>query len=521
MRIPVVNNSRRAVGLAALLVATPLLGAVQGCTDLEETPKSTISPTNYYRTEEEVLGGLAGVYASIRQTEEEYFNVSQVSSDETIVPTRGSDWYDNGKWLELHRQTWGANSPAGIDNMNGAWNAIFGGVARANVVLNALQPNSIPNQATVEAELRALRAYYYYILQDAFGGVPIVTDVELKPRERNTRKEVFAFIESELLAVKDALPLKWDANNYGRLTQGAADAILASLYLNAEVFDGEVTAAGLTKGTARWQDAIDAADRILNSGQYSLATDWRSNFSPTNESSPEVILVARNSPAADLGLTFINRAGHYNTYTSPGGWNGFSTIAEVYNAFDAADIRRQIFLVGPQVSLETGQPINDRAGNPLVFTVEIGNIEQAAEHEGARVVKFTFDPAHFEQQMGNDYTLFRLAEIYLIKAEALNELGRTAEAVDLVNTIRARVFNPPKPIPAGVDQATLRTLIFNERLFELTGEGKRRQDQIRAGTFLLPWTFKEDKSAEPYRILFPIPQTQIQTNPLLTQNPGY
>jgi hypothetical protein len=398
-------------------------------------------------------------------------------------------------------------------------------VARTNVVLNALQPNSIPNQATVEAELRALRAYYYYVLQDAFGGVPIVTDVELKPRERNTRKEVFAFIESELNAVRGDLPPKWDTPNYGRLTQGAVDAILASLYLNAEVFDGEVTAAGLTKGTARWQDASDAADRILNSGQYSLNTTWRSNFGPDNDqgaNTQELIMVARNNATADLGLTFINRAGHYNTYVSPGGWNGFSTIAEVYNSFDAADLRREIFLIGPQVSLETGQPINDRAGNPLVFTLEIGNIEQAAENEGARVAKFTFDPGHFEQQMGNDYTLFRLAEMYLIKAEALNELGQTTAAVDLVNIVRARVFNPPKPLnAANYNQATLRDAIFSERLFELTSEAKRRQDQIRHGTFLLPWTFKEDKTSDPFRILFPIPQSQIQTNPLLAQNPGY
>jgi hypothetical protein len=292
--------------------------------------------------------------------------------------------------------------------------------------------------------------------------------------------------------------------------------MLASLYLNAEVYSGQVTAAGLTRGAPRWTDAVAASDRILNSGVYSLAADWRSNFAPNNEASPEIIFAVRNSPAADLGLRFINRAAHYNHYSSPGGWNGFSSLAETYNAFEATDQRRSIFLVGPQNSLETGSPINDRQGNRLVLSPTIRDVTQAAENEGARVVKFSYDPAHFQEQMGNDFPVFRLAEIYLIKAEALNELGRTGEAVALVNQVRARVN--PTPV-AATSQAAFRQLILRERLFELNNEGKRRTDMIRMGVFTAPFQFKEQR--EPYRILFPIPQTQIQTNPLLVQNPGY
>jgi hypothetical protein len=519
MRHTSVKTPSRGARLVALLAVLPLVGAVQGCTDLDESPTSTISPDNYYRTEAEVRGGLAGVYASLRSVQDNYWYLSQVSTDETVVPVRGQDWLDNGKWLELHRQTWQAGSAITLDNVNGAWNQLFTGVSRANVVLAALQPNQVPNQATIEAELHALRAYYYYLLMDLFGNVPIVTDPAVQQRPQNTRAEVFAFVESELLAARPALPATWDAANAGRITQGAVDAILASLYLNAQVFSGTVTEAGLQPGPARWQDAADAADRIFNSGVYSLATNWKSNFSPTNESSPENIFTARNNPQPGLGLTFINRAVHYNHYQSPGGWNGFSTMADTYNEFDNADLRKSIFLVGPQVSLETGLPINDRAGNRLVLTPTINDITQAAENEGVRVVKFPFDPAHSQEQMGNDFPLFRLAEIYLIKAEALNELGRTPEAIPLVNAIRARVFDPPKPLSGGLSQVELRTAIYNERLFELNNEAKRRQDMIRMGTFTGPFEYKEQR--EPYRILFPIPQTQLQTNPMLVQNPGY
>jgi hypothetical protein len=128
------------------------------------------------------------------------------------------------------------------------------------------------------------------------------------------------------------------------------------------------------------------------------------------------------------------------------------------------------------------------------------------------------------QENGNDFAYFRLAEIYLIKAEALNQQGQTAAALALVNTVRARSFNPPQPL-AALTQAQLRTAIFNERLFEFAGEAKRRQDLIRAGSegetynFTSAWIFKPATAA--YRILMPIPQTQLDNNPNLKQNPGY
>jgi len=506
-------------GVVALAIAIPLAGAMQACTDLEENPTSTISPDNYYRTEPEVRAALAGVYNVMRSAAiENYWYLAEATSDETVTPTRGQDWFDNGRWLEFKRHTWAPGSAAGGENINGAWEDMFRGISRANVVLNALQPNQIANQATIEAELRTLRAFYYLRLVDLFGPVPIVTDVEIMARAQNTRAEVFQFIESELVAARPALPVRQDAANYGRLTQGAVDAMLATLYLNAEVFSGTVTEAGLTKGTARWADAVTAADRILNSGEYSLATDWRSNFVPNNESSPENIFVAVMIPQSGLGLTMINRSGHYNHYSS-GGWNGFSTPAETYARFSAADVRRSMFLVGPQVSLETGAPINDRAGNRLVLTPDIPDITQATETQGIRPMKFPFDPAHAAEHMGNDFPVFRLAEILLIKAEAVNELNRPAEAVALINRVRERAFVPPQPLSTALTQAQVRTAVLNERLFELAGEAKRRTDMIRMGVYTAPFQFKP--ATEPWRILFPVPARQLQTNPLLVQNPGY
>jgi hypothetical protein len=522
MRKSLRSDSIRAVRLSALLLVAASLTTVQGCTDLSESPISSITPDNFYRNADEVLGGLASVYAALRGTMWNYYNLSQVSSDENVVPTRGGDWYDNGRWLEMHRQTWQANSPTGLEDIGGAWNDLFSGVARANQVLGAMDKTTVPDQAVIKAELRTLRAFYYYLLMDLFGGVPIVTNTEVKARPQNTRQEVFTFIEKELNESRPALPDKWPAESYGRATKGAADAILASMYVNAQVFTGTVTTAGLTKGTQKWQDAVASADRVINSSAgYTLPSgpaQWKANFAATNRTSLENVFVVRHVAQDGLGLTIIMRGSHYNQ--NPSGWNGFATLPETYSAFDADDHRREIFQIGQQFSLDDGSPLKDRAGNALIFTLTIDDVTQAKENEGPRIAKYSRDPARVGGDNGNDYAYFRLSEMYLIKAEALNELGQTATAVGLVNTVRARNFTPAKPLnPASFNQATFRDQILKERLFELTGESKRRQDMIRFGIYTNAFSYKQLR--EPYRILMPIPQSQIETNPLLKQNPGY
>lgn len=526
MRKSLVRKSIRATGLMALLFASPAVVSMQGCTDLSEDPTSAITPDKFYRNEAEVIGGLASVYSTMRGTLDQYYNLTQVSSDEHIVPTRGPDWFDNGRWLEIDRQDWEVNSTSGLDDINGAWNGLFTGVARANVVLAALENVAIANQAQVRAELRALRAFYYYLLMDLFGGVPIVTAVEIGAHPQATRAEVFAFIESELIAARADLPDSWPASQHGRFTKGAANAILASIYLNAQVFTGTVTTAGLTPGPAKWAEAIAAADLVINSPQYSLAADWRSNFRADNSTSPENILVVKMANSPDQGLNFVMRALHYNQF-APSPWNGFATIAEVYNAFDADDQRRQIFLEGQQVnqdpkSASFGQPVNDRKGDPLIFTTTISSVTNASEGEGVRILKWPPDPDHVAQENGNDFAYFRLAEMHLIKAEALNEQGGagTAQAVGIINMLRARVFEPDKPITA-VTQAQVRDAVLQERLFELTAEAKRRQDLIRHNKYTQMIWFNNPSAREPYRILMPIPRAQIETNPNLAQNPGY
>lgn len=529
--------------LAALLVlALPL----QSCTDLTENPKSNVTPSTFYRTEAEVLTGLASVYGMLRNDGVlwGYYNMSEISTDEMIVPTRGQDWFDNGRWLELHRQTWDAGSPAGLDDINRIYRDTYIGIARANVILNALDNAQVTPEKkdSLGAEARTLRAFYYYLLLDTFGGVVIVTDAGPPvPKVRESRDSTFRFIEGELLAVRGFLPVTRPASEWGRVRRGVADAILASMYLNAGVYHKNTgvsataynSCLGVTVAAPGAANACDAAiaysDSILNSGAYTLATNWRSNFTAGNAASTENIFVARNIAASGLGLNFPQRALHYSQF-NPEPWNGFSAVAETYNAFDAADQRRQIFLIGAQVNQETGAPVCKRpkvtcagGGVPLVFTDTIGDATVAAEDEGPRIMKFSVDPAHVAENNGNDFTFFRLAEIMLIKAEALNEKaansGADAVALGLVNTLRARVFTTPNP------RATAnRNDILQERSFELTGEGKRRTDLIRHGKYTT-WTEAtlngHNAATADFRILLPVPQSQLDANPLACQNPGY
>jgi hypothetical protein len=508
----------RARGVARAAALLAVLAVPPGCTDLDEEPFSAITPNKFYQNDDEVRAGLAAVYSQLNTVSTgNYHYLNVIPTDEQVIPVRGQDWFDNGAHLEAQRHTWTAGSPFGLGTVNGAWTQAFTGVARANVLLSAIETLPIANKARTVAETRLLRAYFYYALMDLFGGVPIVTATDVQPRERATRAETFAFIEKELTEARNDLPVSWPTADYGRATKGAADAILASLYLNAEVFTGTVTAAGLQRGQPQWQKALDAAERAI-AGPYTLATDQAANFRADNHTSREMIFVSARRPEPGVSLNFISDRLHYNQF-SPSPNNGRAAEPPTVRKFDPADRRASVFLVGPQNHLVTGAAINDRSGARLNYTVDFRDITQATEGEGSRVYKWPFDPNRATTNHGNDFPIFRLAEMYLIRAEAMNELGRTAQAIGVVNTLRERVFTPPKPLSTGLSQAAARAAILDERLFELLDEGKRRADLIRHGQWL-PASWNKEQDA-PYKVLMPIPQTQLDANPLLTQNAGY
>src|SRR6059058_870239 len=381
-----VKASIGAAGLVALLV--PL----HGCTDLGESPPSLITPRNFYSSESEAVAALAGIYAQLRSTAPEgtIYDANEISTDEEVVPIRGQDWNDGGQWIDLHNMTWTPTSQATLNFFNGAWNNPYAGIARANLFLVAVKNTTFSNKEAYVAEVRALRAFYYYILMDFFGGVPIVTDTGLVKHARSTRREVFDFIEKELIAARDSgLPATRDAGDNGRFTKSGADAILANMYLNAGVFTKDSAGVGGISATTynscagipvsgnpdACQAALAAANRILNSGYYRLADSFPQNFRADNYQSPENIFVVKFIAADGLGLDYAMAILHYNQYAPLTPWNGFAVQAQTYSAFDSTgtppDKRRNVILVGQQRDVLTGALVNDRSGSPLIFTVTI------------------------------------------------------------------------------------------------------------------------------------------------------
>lgn len=217
---------------------------------------------------------------------------------------------------------------------------------------------------------------------------------------------------------------------------------------------------------------------------------------------------------------------------NPGGWNGFATLSDFYDKFEAVDQRRGMnytypgslpnpakaqnvgFLVGQQYDLTTGTPLQDRKGNPLSFTreVQLREIGNNLEVTGIRVIKYPFDYATSGDQKNNDWSIFRYADVLLMKAEAMLRTGNAAGALAIVNSIRVK-----RGVTAlgSLDENAL----LDERGREMYWEGWRRQDLIRFGKFLQPW--QEKAQSDPRALLFPIPNDQIAVNPNLQQNPGY
>lgn len=428
------------------------------------------------------------------------WSIYEVSTDELAIPQKGADWQDGGLWLRMHRHQWLPSDEA----FRNSYNYCFTAVGEINNLLV-----QYPDLTLLKAELSVLRALVYLWLIDSFGNVPIVTEESLGANpSNNSRLEVFNFIERSILENAEFLtkePTKTTINYY------TAHAILAKLYLNAEVYTG----------TPRWADAEAAADVVI-SGPYSLSSNFFANFSARNSGSTENILTLPYDENNAGGFNLVQMTLHYenqftyNLQEQP--WNGYASLEEFYNNFDDNDIRKDSFLEGDQFSA-TGQRLidvqaeaNDPNGPPLTFTPRINELAPGALRQaGVRVAKYEF-ASGASSNMSNDYVLFRLADMILTKAEAAFRQGKTDVALAAINQVRTRANMP------AYASLTLDT-IFEERGFEMFAEASRRTDMIRFGKWNQPWW--EKGQSEPFRALFPIPLNIVNDNPNITQNPGY
>ncbi len=501
-----------------------LLAGITACTDdLNTEPKVELSLEQLLQQDPNAITGIMSkLYGSFALSGPNGPGSSDISDDPGESPfLRGiinlqemtadgmkNRWGDNGLDQLTTTSNWDENNKF----FRYLYNRAYYTIPQCNNLLLILENVSVANKEQVEGEVRFLRSLSYYYLIDCFGKGVLATEDNFgtsTPLPEASRTELFNYVESELLAIENTLPV---TNTYGRANKSVARMLLAKLYLNAEVYTG----------TAKYNEALTYTKKVIDEGGYSLATNFVSNFSGDNNTSTEIIypLIADPLVSQSFGNTtyIVNGSVSTNTMTlsdfgTNDGWSGHRATKAWYGLFGnlstSTDDRADLFWT-------TGH------------TYEMTDYKEWAN--GYPSIKFrnsnfvgTSTPTGFS---GTDFPLFRLADAYLMYAECVVRGatgGSMSQAVIYVNNVRNRA-NASQISASGL---TLDFLI-DERARELNLEGHRRTDLIRfgkftGGSYLWPWkgnTLNGTSIPSTYK-LFPIPVQALQANPNLTQNPGY
>jgi starch-binding outer membrane protein, SusD/RagB family len=480
-------------------------------------------------------------------------NLECNTSDESLVPTRGGDWDDNGDWRVMHQHAWSATRGAIV----GAFNTLG---KTSSDALSTLAYNPTPVQAD-EANFLLSLAQFYYL--DLFGQVPYREQSKfnsIEPAPVYQPKEAVDAIVARLngIITRNILP-----NNKGRANVNAAKFLLMKVLLNKGAFLNKTAPAF---DNADMTQVVTLGTQLMSAG-YSLNTKYFNNFGPNNATtSTEAIWAWPNDGSSSIGginagstnQRWMNTF-HYNSWNQPSvvgsaGWNGFSTVADFYNMFEGHGDGTPATVIdttkdqrvggrffagvtdvsGVRPGLLAGQQFNadgtkqkDRQGRDLAFTPAVNAVETDAttlERTGVRVIKYPPDYANYNGgNQRNQFQIFRYADVVLMVAEAKMRQSTpdAAGALVLVNQLRTIRGATPWATITLVDAANVANpnTLLAERGRELYWENWRRQDLIRFGVFLKPWALKT--STDPKNLVFPIPSDQLIANPNLKQNAGY
>ena len=465
---------------------------------------------------------IQGIDESFGNYIRQYWDLQELPTDEAIMA------WDDATIKNFHSQTWSPNDTF----IAALYSRIFYTIAISNEFIrnadkgmSSASGSFLTELTHYKAEARFIRALAYWHAIDMFGNVPFITEADLPGAffpKRITRSDLFKYIESELLAIQnDLVPAR--QNEYARADQGADWFLLAELYMNAQVYTG----------TPRYTDALTYLNKVIAAG-YTLDPNYAHLFDADNNTSPEIIFPiafdGQNTQGYG-GMTFIIHA--LNGDGMPlngidGGWGGIRTIKDFVSKFN---VTQNDFNTNPQY-----QGADKRAMfyfDPSSWQWNITNIGTFTQ--GIGVDKFKNitasggpAPDAHATFVSTDFPMFRLADAYLLYAEAVlrGGGGDIGTAVNYINLIRERAYgNNSADITAS--QLTL-NFILDERGRELYWEGHRRTDLIRFGQFTngsYVWEWKGNApngiQTASYRNLYPIPINDLNANPNLVQNPGY
>jgi len=486
------------------LIAVIIITMLNSCSDdyLDKQPLDTINTENYPQTAEELIAVVNGAYQPLQWPK--LYNLRMWTSDimagNSIVGAGGGT--DGIETQDMSNFIVQPDNAGVLDLWRGPWP----GILMANIVLETAPTLDIDENIKTRSigEAHFLRAHYYFILARYFGDVPLMTsplssDDNLFPA-RAPVNEVYELIVSDLLAAIEALPPKssYGQQDLGRASKGAAYGMLTKVYLTLE----------------NYQSAVNMATQVEGLG-YDLNDNYYDNFNIQNENSIESIFEVQY--ASDGGYSFWdneNQASWASPFMGPrganfvgGGYGWNQPTAEFMNQYEEDDLRKAVTV------LYEGCP--DFDGLPY---------DSEYSYTGYNVRKFLV-PLSVVSSFDNspmNFPVLRYADVLLMKAEALNELGQTIEAEAYLNRIRNRAGLDD--IQTGLSQAQFRQAVLKERRMELAFEGQRWFDLIRVnnGQYGLDFLHSIGKTnAAQKHLLFPIPQIERDRNPNLTQNFGY
>ncbi len=525
--------------------------AMTGCTKLDENLGSTLTNSQVSNALGSAGVGLllSAAYADLGgplTSQDQVFSLMENTTDESLVPTRGGDWDDNGVWRVMHNHTWNAD--------HGQITSVFNSLNKIN--FDATNVLGFQPSASQAAEARFIRALALYYLLDLYGQFPIRNpgDNLLLAPVVKSGADAANFIIAELNAALPNLPA---SNGSNKANPDACRVLLMKCYLQKGTWTNR---AAPTFDAADMNQVITLGNAIINSGKYSYEANYFDNFKPGNDNAKEAIFRYDNTAGVSANNSGIgarwNMTLHYNSWTpnNPNaGWNGFSTIGDFYASFNTTvaptvygpadtllDGRiggryyagttpisglRPGFLVNQQFN-ENGVAIKDRKGNPLAYdkTIASNMIETGNNLEvtGIRVIKYPPDYTQYGGgPAGNDLMIFRYPDVVLMVAEAQMRTGNTAAALTLVNGLRTARGATPLASITLVNTSNVEDpgTLLAERGRELYWESVRRTDLQRFGVYLKPWQYKP--TDDPKNLIFPVPNSALAANPNLKQNPGY
>lgn len=460
------------------------------CDVLDQIPESNFTPANFYKNADDAKAAVNSVYDPMN-TAEMYNQVMWIIQDQA---TDDSEWGGgrstaNQAKNDLDKYTF---TPA-TSTFLSVWSTVYRGINRANTVLERVPGITMDTelQTRLLAETKFMRGFYYFTLVRLFGGVPLLlketTSLNNLQVSRATAEEIYAQVIKDFSEAEAALPLTYTGADKGRATKGAATAFLAKVYLTRE----------------DWANAALKAKQVIDSGVYDLWANYSDAFLIANKNGKEAVFEVQA-----LGGGF-NEGSFMQGYMRPNfdrvnniaGFGDDPVTKNLYDTYTAADKRRDV--------------------NIRLYSATSTPAAPASVDYPAYVYKYLDPSATANGEGSNNYPIIRYPDVLLMYAEALNEQAAgNAEAFNAINKIRTRAGLAV--LPSTLSQAAFRDAVLLERRLELAFEGHRWYDLVRTKRLVSamkaqnPTIVVTDKN-----YLFPIPQTERDANPNLTQNPEF